>query len=158
MTPLTKKDVLNYIARFVVTYGENLKTIEEQKLRMETYYGVLKEYPKELCDRAVFNAMKQSEFIPKPATIVREIEKMQVAYSKSDTELWAELMDVIYEVSSCAYKFRFNFIEGNGKTQGENARIRVEEIFDGLSPELKEYCSGDKPSNISSTRIRAFSP
>lgn len=140
MTPLTKKDVLNYIARFVVTYGENLKTIEEQKLRMETYFDILKVYPKELCDRAVLNAMKNSEFIPKPATIVREIEKMQVAYEKSDTELWAELTDVLYEVSGCAYKFRFNFVESNGKTQGENARIRVEEIFNGLSPELKEYC------------------
>ena len=69
---------------------------------------------------------------------------MQVALEKSEGELWAELNDCFREVRSCAYAFRYTFVEPNGKTQGENARIRVNEIYNGLSPELKEYLRSTK--------------
>lgn len=141
MRQVTIDDVLEYLTIIRINFENAYKsqTQEEQKLLLKSWYAILKDYPKEVCDKAVINALKNAEFAPRIGSIVKEIEKMQVAYEKTAEELWAELTGVLREVSDCAYKFRFNFIESNGKTQGENARIRLKEIYNNLSPEVKDY-------------------
>lgn len=142
MTKLTPTDIARYISYIRINFENAYKTntTEEQTILIKGWFNSLSKYPKEIVDTAVNKAVEHSEFAPRLATIIKEIDKMQEAYRKTDTELWAELTGVLHEVGNCAYKFRFNFIEHNGKTQGENARRRVEEIFSGLSPELKDYC------------------
>lgn len=142
MTKLTPTDIAKYISYIRINFENAYKTntTEEQTILIKGWFNSLSKYPKEIVDTAVNKAVEHSEFAPRLATIIKEIEKMQTVYEKTDTELWSELTSVLYEVSSCAYKFRFNFVEANGKTQGENAFCRVEEIFNGLSPELKDYC------------------
>ena len=142
MTPIKPTDVNRYITTIRINFENAYKTQtdDEREILIRSWYAILKDYPKEICDKAVINAIKHAKFAPRIGDIVEQIEKMQAAYEKSPEELWAELTGCFYEVSSCAYKFRFNFVEWNGKTQGENARARVEQIFNGLSPELKEYC------------------
>lgn len=141
MTRLTINDVNQYITMIRINFENAYKaqTAEEREMLLASWYAILQGYPKEVCDTAVLNAIKNAEFAPRIGTIVKEIEKMQKAYEKSEAELWAELQGCLREVAACAYRFRFNFIESNGLTQGENARIRVKEIFNNLSPELKEY-------------------
>lgn len=141
MKPVTIDDVLEYLTIIRINFENAYKsqTQEEQKLLLKSWYAILKDYPKEVCDKAVINALKNAEFAPRIGSIVKEIEKMQVAYEKTAEELWAELTGTFREVSDCAYRFRFNFIERNGKTQGENARIRLKEIYNSLSPEVKDY-------------------
>ena len=145
MTALTMDDVLQYLTMIRINFENAYKTQtqEEKKLLLKSWYAILKDYPKEICDKAVINAIKNAEFAPRIGTIIKEIEKMQVAYEKSDMELWAELTGVMRSVCDCVYRFRFNFIEANGKTQGENAKIRLREIYNNLSPELKEYCRNE---------------
>ena len=146
MTRLTPQDVLKYITTIRINFENAYKTQtdEEREILIKSWYAILKDYPKEVCDVAVINAIKNAEFAPRIGTIVKEIEKMREAYEKSDAELWAELRGVFREVEKCAYSFRFNAIAPNGKTQGDNARERVEEIFNGLSPELKDYCRNSR--------------
>ena len=142
MTQLTINDVNKYVTMIRINFENAYKaqTAEEREMLLASWYAILKDYPKEVCDAAVLNAIKNAEFAPRIGSIVKEIEKMQKAYEKTEAELWAELQSCMREVASCAYKFRFNYIEANGLTQGDNARARVKEIFNGLSPELKEYC------------------
>lgn len=146
MTQIKPTDINKYITTIRINFENAYKTQndEEREILIKSWYAILKDYPKEIVDKAVINAIKNAEFAPRIGTIVKEIEKMYEAYEKSDTELWAELSGVLREVESCAYRFRFNAIADNGKTQGENAIIRVNEIFNGLSPELKEYCRSVK--------------
>lgn len=141
MTPITPIDVNRYITTIRINFENAYKTQtdEEREILIKSWYEILKDYPKEICDRAVLNAIKNSEFAPRIGSIVKEIEKMQVAFEKSDGELWAELTGCLREVARNVYAFRFNAIDPNGLSQGENARIRVKEIFNVLSPELKEY-------------------
>ena len=142
MRQLTVSDVNQYITMVRINFENAYKsqTQEERELLIASWYAILKNYPKEVCDAAVLNAIKNAEYAPRIGAIVKEIEKMQVAYEKSESELWAELKGCLREVAACVYRFRFNFIEANGLTQCENAQNRVREIFDSLSPELKEYC------------------
>ena len=139
------KDINQYITMIRINFENAYKaqTAEEREMLLASWYAILKDYPKEVCDAAVLNAIKNAEYAPRIGSIVKEIEKMQAAYEKTEAELWEELKRCLREVAECAYKFRFNYIERNGRTQGENARERVKEIYNGLSPELKEYCRSE---------------
>lgn len=139
---ISLQDINKYITLIRVNFENSYKTQDdtERQLLLRSWYEILKDYPKEICERAVINAIKNSEFAPRIGTVVKEIEKMRVAYEKSDEELWAELTGVLNEVSNNVYRYRFTAIDYNGKTQGDNAREKNENIFEGLSYELKEYC------------------
>lgn len=142
MTALTIEDVNKYITMIRINFENAYRahTDEERQMLLQSWYAILREYPKEVCDRAVINALKNAEFAPRIGAIVKEIERMQAAYEKSESELWAELKGALRIAADCAYRFRFNFVEQNGLTQGENAQIKLESVFNNLSPELKEYC------------------
>ena len=120
------------------------QNIEEREMLLASWYAILQEYPKEICDKAVINAIKNAEFAPRIGNIVKEIENMQEAFEKTDHELWAELISKFREVRRFASRVNNNFVESNGLTQGENARQILEEIFDELSPELKDYCRNSR--------------
>ena len=141
MTQIKATDINKYIATIRINFENSYKTQteEEREILVKSWFAILKVYPKEIVDKAVLEAIKYAKFAPRIGDIVERLEKMQVAYEKSTEELWAELTGVLREVSSNVYRFQFTYREENGKTQGENARIRVEQIFDNLSVELKEY-------------------
>ena len=146
MTKLTPQDVNKYLTTIRINFENSYKTQndEERQILIKSWFAILKDYPKEVCDVAVINAIKHAEYAPRIGAIVKEIEKMQVAYEKTETELWGELTGVLRDVARQVYCFPFNFVEANGLTQGDNARRRVKEIFNALSPELKEYCRDDR--------------
>lgn len=142
MTPITPQDINKYITTIRINFENSYKTQtdEEREILIKSWFAILKDYPKEIVDKAVINAIKNAEFAPRIGTIVKEIEKMRTAYEKSDEELWAELTGVLRKVSDNTYAYRYTFVEANGKTQGENAFQRNKDIFERLSPELKAYC------------------
>ena len=146
MTALTPADVNKYITMIRINFENAYKAQDdkERELLIKSWYAILREYPKEVCDRAVLEAIKYAKFAPRIGDVVDRIEKMIEAYQKDDFELWAELTGVLREVSKQAYYSRFNAIAKNGKTQGENAREKIKTIYDGLSPELREYLRGER--------------
>ncbi len=146
MTAITPQDVNKYLTTIRINFENSYKTQtdEERQILIKSWCAILKDYPKEIVDKAVLQAIKHAEYAPRIGTIVKEIERMREAYEKSDAELWAELRSVLREVEKCAYCFRFTALDANGKTQGDNARDRVEEIFNGLSVELKDYCRNSR--------------
>ena len=133
MKKLTKRDIGIYLVKINLNF-ENAYNFgdDEQSLLVESWYEALSEYPKEICDRAVNNALKYARFAPKLGDIVEGIEKLMNADSKSDEELWAELMNVttkVYDISRYL-KYEQNF---------KNATAKLRDIYDGLSGELKLY-------------------
>ena len=146
MTALTPSDVNKYITMIRINFENAYKAQDdkERELLIKSWYAILREYPKEVCDRAVLEAIKYAKFAPRIGDVVERIEKMIAAYEKDEGELWAELTGVLREVAKQVYYFRFNAIASNGKTQGENARIKVKQIYEGLSPELREYLRGER--------------
>lgn len=146
MTKITIEDVNKYITMIRINFENAYKTqnIEEREMLLASWYAILQEYPKEICDKAVINAIKNAEFAPRIGNIVKEIENMQEAFEKTDHELWAELISKFREVRRFASRVNNNFVESNGLTQGENARQILEEIFDELAPELKDYCRNSR--------------
>jgi hypothetical protein len=142
MKAITLDDINKYLTTIRINFENAYKTQtdDERKILLQSWYVILKDYPKEVCDKAVIEAIKYAKFAPRIGDIVEQIEKMRVAFEKDENELWSELTRVLPAVARNTYHYRFNAVDYNGLTQGENARRRNEAIFERLSPELKEYC------------------
>ena len=139
---IKKGDIVKMLTLIRMTYPNAYPTRsdEEEIMLVELWYSMFKGYPREIILAAFERAMKKSEFAPKPATIIAEVEKMQGAYEKDDAALWAELQGVLREVSRCVYMFNHTYVEDDGISQGDKARRRVTEIFAALDPALQDYC------------------
>ena len=133
MKKLTKRDIGIYLVKINLNF-ENAYNFgdDEQSLLVESWYEALSEYPKEICDRAVNNALKHARFAPKLGDIVEEIQKLMNADSKSDEELWAELMNVTTKVYDISRYLKY-------EQYFKNATAKLRDIYDGLSGELKLY-------------------
>lgn len=141
METVSKKDILMILTKIRLNFENAYKCQNdtEQLLLIESWHDVLTEYPRELVFEAVKQALKTAKFAPRLGDITEKIEEMREAYEKSDAELWAELTGVLREVERCAYSFKYTYVDESGMSQGDRARQRVAEIFNGLSPELKDY-------------------
>lgn len=133
MKKLTKRDIGIYLVKINLNF-ENAYNFgdDEQSLLVESWYEALSEYPKEICDRAVNNALKYARFAPKLGDIVEEIQKFMNADSKSDEELWAELMNVTAKVYDISRYLKY-------EQYFKNATSKLRDIYEGLSGELKLY-------------------
>ncbi len=133
MKKLTKRDVSLYLVKINLNF-ENAYNFgdDEQALLIESWFEALSEYPKEICDIAVNNALKHAKFAPKLGDIVEQIEKLLNADSKSDEELWTELTGVTAKVYDISRYLKY-------EQYFRNATAKLKTIYDGLSDELKLY-------------------
>jgi len=150
MQKITLQDINKYITTIRIEYPNafpiqaknETERAELYRMLCVSWYKQLEQYPKEICDTAVMNALGNARDgrYPRIGDVKYQIERIEEACQKSDNELWAELQSVLWEVEKNVYLYKYDALEKNGLTQGENARRRNGEIFDSLSPELKEYC------------------
>lgn len=134
MTPLTPEDILTYIYKIQLNFDNSYQTssINERKLLISSWYEILCKYPKEICDKAITNTLRKASFAPRIGDIVNEIENILNADSKSDEELWAELMNVTTKVYDISRYLKY-------EQYFKNATAKLRDIYDGLSGELKLY-------------------
>lgn len=137
MAKLQKTDIPKLLMLIRVNFDNayNFKTEEEAKLLVESWYEYLKDYPKEVVQGAVNNAIRGSEFAPKIKNILDEVEKLMTANKKTDEELWAELCDVRWEAYRAMQYCKTEYPEA---TQREG-QIRLQTVWDGLSAEIRAY-------------------
>lgn len=139
---LTKKDVVEIVGAIKANYTrEYANTTKDQLLSMiEWWHNSLKVYDKEIVQVAFQKALESNKYPPNLAHIIEQIKLLKNATEPTETELWEQLNNTLRKVSGCVYRFRFNAVESNGLTQGENARNEVKAIWEGLPQLLKEYC------------------
>lgn len=134
MTNLSKEDIVKYLFKIKLNFENSYATSNdfERQLLVESWYEALCEYPKELCDAAVNNALKKATFVPRIGNIVEEIENLINQNCKSDEELWVTLTSVLpkaYEYSKyLVYEHYYAW-----------ANAKLTELFNSLDPELKAY-------------------
>jgi hypothetical protein len=142
-------DVLGIIQTIKNTYPYSFKNLDiddEKELENELnntanlWFALLSDYPRELVIKGFHEALKAEKVNIVPAAIIEQIEKIENAFAKSDQELWAEFRRVLNKANDCVYKLKFKMIEENGKTQGENAQLELERLYEGLPLPLQRYC------------------
>lgn len=134
MSALSKEDIVKYLIKIKLNFENSYATANEleRQLLVESWYEVLCEYPKELCDVAVNNALKRAKFAPRLGDITEEIENLINKNSKSDEELWVQLMSVLtkaYEYSRYLTYEHYNAW----------ASAKLTDLFNSLDPEIKTY-------------------
>lgn len=134
MTALTPAAVATYIIKIQLNFENAYITSNdtERQLLISSWYEALCEYPKEICDKAVNNALKKAKFAPRLGDITEEINIILSADAPSDEQLWAELSSVlgkVYDISRyLTYPQYVNW-----------ANAKLNEIYSGLSDGLKLF-------------------
>lgn len=151
---ITKKDIVSMVGiiKANYTYAYRDTTEKEMLAMVETWYLSLAKYDKEIISVAFQRAIESCKMPPTLADIMQQVKTIKIATEPTDTELWERLVKVLNRVEDCVYRFRFNAIQDNGLTQGDNARIEFRQIWDDLPQILKEYC-GDKNGLISLSKL-----
>ena len=143
MAELQLQDVNKYLATIRINFENAYKTQtpEERQILIRSWYEILKVYPKEVCDKAVIEAIGNAREgrAPRIGDIKYQIEKMRTAYEKTDGELWTELTGVLNSVSKLMYF-------GTAR-HWYNGRLiepmeEVNKIYEKIDPILQTYVGG----------------
>ena len=134
MTKLKRQDIVTYILKIRLNFENAYPTSNDDEfdLLVESWFDILKEYPKEICDQAVNYALKKAKFAPRLGNVSEEIELILNDGTKSDEELWAELVAIlpkVYEVSRYSPYSQYSAW----------AQAKLNEIFNSLDPALQSY-------------------
>lgn len=130
--------VANMIGMIDVEYRLN-ESVEDIRARIRLWAAELGEYPEKIVTAAFRNVIRYSVFAPKLADIVTEIERIENLSDKSAETVWREISSLFDAVSWNKSGYRYNYVEENGKTQGENCYFRNKKLYDSLSDEAKRY-------------------
>ncbi len=134
MQQLQREDIVKYLIKIQLNFENAYVTSNqlERELLVESWYEALCEYPKEICDAAVNNALKRAKFVPRLGDITEEIEKLIAPETKSDEELWAELSAVLGKVYDISRYLKYpQYVTW--------ANAKLQEIYSKLSDELKLF-------------------
>lgn len=139
---MNKQDIIKMLTVIESLYGGKSTSELKQHIQLQAniWLEILGGYDKDLAMKAFYDVCKTEKYRITPAHIVEQIEKIENAFGKSDQELWAEFRRVLNKANDCVYKLKFKMIEENGKTQGENAQLELERLYEGLPLPLQRYC------------------
>lgn len=134
----TEKKVIEMLLFIKNTYGQYTREMNVDAL-IDTWMLLLKDYPDKAVEVAFLKCLGYCEKPPLPAHIIKELNSMLESLEPSDEELWSQYTRALNKTEKEVYYFRFNAIEENGRTQGDNAKMRVQVLWDNLPQTLKQY-------------------
>ena len=134
----SKKKLIEMIMSIKAIYPYYAKD-SDIELTVKTWNILLKNIPDDVTEIAFYKALQTCKMPPTPADVLEEVKGLQKAIEPTDEELWGVFLKVLPKVCELRYMFRFTAIQENGKTQGENARDKVEKIWQDLPDKLKQY-------------------
>lgn len=109
------------------------------KLLVQTWGALLADYSDEVVEKAFFTAMQRCTVPPTPADIIKIIAEAQKALEPSDEELWSTYHDALRSVLRLTGMFAYTYVDETGLSQGEQARRRVTEVWNGLPEKIRLY-------------------
>ncbi len=145
-----KKTIIKAIAAIKTVYNYFGKDVD-LPLLVDTWTALLSDYTDSEVDKGLYKALKVCKYAPVPADIIEQIEEMRTIKKPSEYELWATYQRALKEVLYFSYRLNYNYIDETGISQGEQARRKIDSIWDTLPQELQIYL-GDKSELISNAR------
>ena len=146
----SKKTIIKAIGAIKTIYSYFGKDTDIELL-VDTWTALLCEYTDEEVDKGLYMALKSCKYAPVPADIIEQIETLRNKNKPCEPELWALYRKALKEVLYYSYRLEYNYIDSTGLSQGEQARLRIAQIWEELPEELKIYI-GDKQELISSAK------
>ena len=133
--------ITEIIAAIKTIYPYYAKETNVQML-VKTWGVLLRDYTDSDVDTALYMCLQTCKMPPTPADLIERLTDLRTALEPSDEELWNVLTKALRKGGHLVYQFRFNAMDSNGLTQGENARRSFEKLWDGLPEKIKMYLGG----------------
>lgn len=140
-------EVLGSIKTIYSYYGKDA----DLELLVNTWYSLLQNYTDEEVRQGIFLSLRVCKYAPTPADVIEQIENFKQIEKPSEQELWGLYRQALKETNYYSYRLNYNYIDSSGLSQGEQARIAVDAIWEGLPQELKIYL-GDKSELMRNAR------
>lgn len=120
-------------------------------LLVNTWHSLMNGYTDEEVKRGIYLALRVCKYAPTPADVIEQIENQKEIEKPSEIELWGLYRRALKEVNYYSYRLNYNYIDSTGISQGEQARLAIESIWNNLPEELKIYL-GDKSELLRNAR------
>lgn len=109
------------------------------ELLVNTWTRLLESYEDGIVEAAFYKCLQTCKVPPTPADVIEQIQSMRRAVGPSDEELWHLYNKALIETADQMSRFGYTFVDSSGISQGQRARNRVEEIWQGLPGKIKTY-------------------
>lgn len=137
----SKLKVAKLIAVIKTIYPYYSKDADSETLA-KTWLLLLKDVSDDMVTMALTKCLQTCKVPPTPADILEQVRELSRAIEPTDEEMWVTLTKAVRKSQEYIYNFGHTFIEENGKTQGENARAKFQQVWDELPEKLKKYLGG----------------
>jgi hypothetical protein len=134
----SQNKIIQMIATIKTVYPYYAKETDVEIL-VKTWALLLKDVPDNIVEAALIKCLQTCKMPPTPAEVLEQVKAMTAANEPSDEEMWGVLTSALRKASNLTYRFRFTFVEANGKTQGDNARDDFQKLWDGLPEKIRLY-------------------
>jgi hypothetical protein len=134
----SQNKIIQMIATITTVYPYYAKETDVEVL-VKTWALLLKDVPDNIVEAALIKCLQTCKMPPTPAEVLEQVKAMTAANEPSDEEMWGVLTSALRKASNLTYRFRFTFVEANGKTQGDNARDDFQRLWDGLPEKIRLY-------------------
>ena len=108
---------------------------------VKTWGMLLRDVPDEVADAALYRALRVCKMPPTPADLIEQIQAMQAANAPSAEELWVVYHKALREVMRLIPQFTYTYVDASGRSQGQQARDKVDVIWAGLPEAVQRYLS-----------------
>lgn len=109
------------------------------KVLVKVWEALLKPYEDELVEAAFYNALQACKMPPTPADVIEQIKCIHKALEPSDEELWAVYNDALRRANDYMSRFGYTYIDESGISQGKQARMALDKLWEGLPEKIKSY-------------------
>ncbi len=134
----SQNKIIEMIAAIKTIYSYYAKGTDVEML-VKTWGVLLKNYDDEIVEVAFYKCLQVCKVPPTPADVIEQIQSMRQTLEPTDEELWTVYEQALRETSRQMSNFGATFIDSTGISQGDQARRKVDEIYNGLPEKIKLY-------------------
>lgn len=138
---MTTSEMTEIFATFMLAYprAEMFQGgINNLKPTIQLWTKCFEKVPYKAMQVAAMNMIKHSSYPPTVAEMETELKGLYSPTSEI-RPLWNQLIKVTHKILGYMDNFHFTWVQENGKTQGENFRIKAKEEFEKLPKIIKDY-------------------
>lgn len=136
----TQNKIVEIIFGIKTIYPYYAKETDVQSL-VKTWGMLLQDVPDDVADAAFYKALRVCKVPPTPADLIEQINAMKAAQAPTAEDLWAVYHKALRDTMRLIPQFGYTYVDESGISQGQQARNKVEMIWEGLPNEIRHYLS-----------------
>lgn len=133
--------IVEMIGAIKTIYPYYSKGISDNQLDVliETWGNLLQAYPDDVVEIGFRKCLQICKMPPTPADVIEQIQAIYKTFEPSDEELWLTYSETLRKTCREMQRFCETFIDETGISLGDQARMRVDRMWNDLPDKVKSY-------------------